>query len=165
MPCRCVLVIGTSGVAGPVPVTTWSSQAAQSLRKSQPTCMCCCFPLGPLICILRLKERRPGDRALGIQHPEDDSREVSRKIWPDHRSKRVQGSLKLISVNTLFHPPLKISPYSLVVFSHCSRHTAGQSGAPSPPVCMRPARECRCFPSSLHGCPACGWEFSWAAAD
>ena len=68
------VVVGMSGVAGPVPVTTSSSQAAQSLRKPeeplvaygpfpqhpQATLMCGLFPLRPLLCILRLKERRTG---------------------------------------------------------------------------------------------------------
>lgn len=46
---------------------------------------------------------------FGIQHLENDSREVSRAVWSDHHSKREQGSPKLTSVNTLLYPPLKIS--------------------------------------------------------
>ncbi|XP_017905387.1 PREDICTED: PFOXic isoform X1 [Capra hircus] len=45
----------------------------------------------------------------GIQHLEDDSREVSRAVWPEHHSKRKQGSPKLTSLNTILHPPLKRS--------------------------------------------------------
>lgn len=30
MCCRCVFVIGVSGLVGPMPVTTWSSPAARS---------------------------------------------------------------------------------------------------------------------------------------
>lgn len=140
MSCRCLLVIGMSEVAGSIPVTTSSSQAAQSLKNLEdplvsyglsihrPPACAACFALRPLICILRLKERWTGLWGLfGIQHLEDDSGEVSRAAWSDHYSKREQGSPKLISVNTLLHPPLKISQGSLLVFSHCSHHTAGQT--------------------------------------
>lgn len=178
MSCRCLLVIGMSGVAGPIPVTTSSSQAAQSLKNLEdplvayglsiyrPPVCAAYFALSPLICILRLKERRTGLWGLfGIQHLEDDPKEVSRVACSDHHSKREQGSPKLISVNTLLHPPLKISQSSLLVFSHCSQHTAGQATLHT---------FCACFLTKSAGvflCSHCisaqamGGSSVWAAAD
>lgn len=171
-------MIGMSGVADPIPVTTSSSQAVQSLKNLEdplvayglsihrPPACAACFALRPLICIPRLKERRTGLWGLfGIQHLEDDSREVSRVAWSDHHSEREQGSPKLISVNTLLHPPWKISPSSLLVFSHYSQHTAGQATLHT---------LCACFLTKSAGvflCPhrmgaqAKGGSSVWAAAD
>lgn len=52
----------------------------------------------------------------GIQHLEDDSREVSRAVWPEHHSKRKQGSPKLTSLNT------EKIPRCLVFFTASSIH-------------------------------------------
>ncbi|KAJ1071221.1 hypothetical protein K5549_020314, partial [Capra hircus] len=60
----------------------------------------------------------------GIQHLEDDSREVSRAVWPEHHSKRKQGSPKLTSLNTILHPPLKRSQGVLLL---CSWNSPGRN--------------------------------------
>ena len=65
MACRCVLVTGVSGAAGPMPVTTSSSQAARSVSEEASRALGGLWPqhppaTWPLIYILRLKDRRTG---------------------------------------------------------------------------------------------------------
>ena len=75
----------------------------------------------------------------GIQHFEDDSREVSRAVWPEHHSKRKQGSPKLTSLNTILHPPLKRSQ-GVLFFSLIPAYTEA-SGSSSELLLLFPELE------------------------
>lgn len=70
----------------------------------------------------------------------------------------VRGS-RAPSVNTLFHPPLKISQSSLIVFSHRSQYTLGQA-APLHNLCdCLLSRHAGVFLlPHPHPCPGYGWE-------
>lgn len=140
--CRCVFLMGMSGLVGPMPVTTSSSPAAQSLGKSQPTCTSCYFPLGPLS--LHPEVRGKEYRVMGLLGFNILKVRLLQRGQQKHLAQTATVRFpETHPINTL-PPPLKIPPNSGMAFSHCPWHTAGQSGTFSHPLCLLLSRSA-CF--------------------